>query len=171
VTRVSLLPLVAVVVVAALAAAPASWALDCRNIPLSEKLQDADQAFVGKVVSERPLGGNPARWSYRFTVEQKLKGEFGAAVDIRAARLVDASDVPIMKHRADSIGVLVMLDGAIPTTDSCDLSSPAALISAFDEPRGNGIRVVVGILLLLLVLGYSSVRLKRKQRSSDAPSV
>jgi hypothetical protein len=118
-----------------------------------------DAAFVGRVTAERTvLGGHV----YRFVVDQNVKGPVGREVEVRSARpLVDATDAPIVHDEA--LGVLANLDGAELTTESCLLSDPGTLLATSDEPRGNGIKVVVGLVILALVLAYSVRRLRRRR--------
>ena len=91
---------------------------------------------------------------YRFVVDQRVKGPVGREVEVRSlARLVDARDRPIVHDEA--LGVLADLDGAELTTESCLLTDPGALLSVSDEPRGNAIKIVIGLVILALVLAYS----------------
>ena len=48
-------------------------------------------------------------------------------------------------------------------TESCLLTDPGALLSASDEPRGNAIKIVIGLVILALVLAYSVRRLRGRQ--------
>lgn len=156
----------AVVAGALLAAALAGGAaaLDCRSIPLPDRLDAADGAFVGRVQSSRPADGGGR--VYRFVVDQRVKGEIGREVEVRAPRLVDAADDPVPLDVA--VGVLARQDGAAWTTDSCSLTDPGALLSASDEVRGNWIKVLIGIGILALVLGFSIRRLRRRQAAARA---
>ena len=154
-----LLPVVALVL-AALALAPTALALDCPNVPLDERLDDADVAFVGRVTAERAAANGG--YVYRFVVDQNVKGPIGKEVDIRSAvRLVDATDKPIVHDEA--LGVLATLAGAELTTEPCSLTDPGTLLATSDEPRGNAIKVVIGLLILALVLAYSIRRMRHRQ--------
>jgi hypothetical protein len=149
----------AAVVLAALVLAPSALALDCPNVPLDERLDAADAAFVGRVTGERVT---PTGTVYRFVVDQNVKGPVGREVEVRsAARLVDAADKPILHDEA--LGVLANLSGAELVTESCLLTDPGALLSVSDEPRGNGIKVVIGLLILAAVLAYSIRRLRHRR--------
>jgi hypothetical protein len=151
---------------AALVAPPSAVALDCPNIPLDERLATADAAFVGRVTDERPLAEAPGR-IYRFVVDQRVKGPIGREVEVRAdGRLVDAADKPILHDEA--LGVMADLTGAQLTTASCLLTDPGALLSVSDEARGTWIKIVIGLLILTLVLGYSARRLRRRAGPSSA---
>jgi len=143
---------------AALVLAPGALALSCPNVPLDERLSEVDAAFVGRVTAERTVADG---YLYRFVVDQNVKGPIGREVEVRSAkRLVDATDEPIVHDEA--LGVLATLDGAELTTESCLLSDPGTLLATSDEPRGNGIRLVIGLVILALVLAYSIRRLRRR---------
>jgi hypothetical protein len=163
-------PLAARLVVAcvgALVLVPSAFALDCPNVPLDERLSEADVAFVGRVTAERPsqTGGRV----YEFVVDQNVKGPVGREVDVNAARrLVDATDKPIVHDEA--LGVLANIQGARFVTESCLLSDPGTLLSISDEPRGNAIRLAIGLLILAAVLAYSLRRLRRRGRDGVARS-
>jgi hypothetical protein len=153
--------------VAALVLAPSALALDCPNVPLDERLSEADVAFVGRVTAERPsqTGGRV----YEFVVDQNVKGPVGREIDVDSTtRLVDAADKPLVHDEA--LGVLANLDGARVVTEPCLLTDPGALLSASDEPKGNAIRLVIGILILAAVLAYSIRRLRHRRRDLTARS-
>ena len=151
----------ALVALAALTLAPGALALDCPNIPLDERLQAAEVAFVGRVMEERPAANGPGV-VYRFVVDQRVKGSIGREVEVHApVRLVDAADEPLVHDEA--LGVMAALDGARIVTESCLLTDPGALLSVSDEPRGNGIKVVIGLLILAAVLAYSIRRLRHRR--------
>ena len=151
----------ALLAVAALAAAPGAFALDCPNVPLEERLTAADVAFVGRVTDER-AGADGTGIVYRFVVDQRVKGSVGREVEVHAAtRLVDAADEPLVHDEA--LGVLAQLDGARIVTESCLLTDPGALLSTSDEPRGDAIKIVIGLVILALVLAFSIRRLRRRE--------
>ena len=149
----------AALLLASLVLAPPALALDCPNIPLDERLDAADAAFVGRVTAQRDTATGVR---YRFVVDQNVKGPVGREIEVRAAtRLVDASDRPILHDEA--LGVLANLSGAELVTESCLLPDPGALLSVSDEPRGNGIKIVIGLVILAGVLAYSVRRLRHRQ--------
>jgi hypothetical protein len=150
----------AVVAVAALTTAPGAFALACPNIPLEERLETADVAFVGRVTDERSGAGGGV--VYRFVVDQRVKGSVGREIELHAPRrLVDAADEPLVHDEA--LGVLGLLDGATIETESCLLTDPGALLSTSDEPKGDAIKIVIGLVILALVLAYSVRRLRRRE--------
>lgn len=131
----------------------------CPATPLDERIAQADAAFVGRLRSERPEPGGST--AYRFLVDQRVKGPLGREVEVRAAALTDAAGEPVPRDVA--VGVLARRDGATWVTDSCSLVEPGALLSAADEPKGNWIKVLIGLVILALVLAYSVRRLRRRQ--------
>ena len=133
----------------------------CPNVPLSERLVAADVAFVGRLVTTRP--GERSRL-YRFVVDQNVKGTTGREVDVRGSALTDSRGTPLVRDVA--VGVLARLEGGAIVTDSCGLTDAGALLSVSDEVRGNGIKVVIGVLILLAVLALALVRLRRGARPS-----
>jgi hypothetical protein len=149
-------------VVAALAFAGDSSALTCPDTTLRVRLDAADGAFVGRVQEVRTDGDERV---YRFVVDQKVKGDIGREVDVLASRLVDAADEPIPLDVA--VGVFARERAGVWTTESCSLTDPGALLSIADEPRGNWIKVLIGIGILALVLGFSIWRLRKRQRAES----
>jgi len=119
-------------------------------------------------MDERSSTVGPGR-VYEFLVDQNVKGPVGREIDVHAAvPLVDANDKPLVHDEA--LGVLANLDGARVVTESCLLSDPGTLLSISDEPRGNAIRLVIGILILAAVLAYSLWRLRKRGRPTVARS-
>jgi hypothetical protein len=147
---------------AMLAGAPPAFALDCPNVPLDERLAAAEVGFVGRVTDERAAASGTGA-VYRFVVDQRVKGPVGREVEVSSAtRLVDAADEPLVHDEA--LGVLGSLEGARIVTESCLLTDPGALLSVSDEPRGDAIKIVIGLVILAAVLAYSIRRLRRRQR-------
>ena len=148
---------------AVLAGAPPAFALDCPNVPLEERLDVVDVAFVGRITDERPA--TPVGVTYRFLVDQRVKGPVGREIEVSAGeRLVDAADEPLVHDEA--IGVMASVDGARIVTTSCLVTDPGALLSTSDEPRGNAIKIAIGLVILALVLAYSIRRLRRRELPS-----
>jgi hypothetical protein len=136
---------------------------DCPNIPVDERLEGADVAFVGRLLSERP-GARPGQRFYRFRVEQRVKGPLGAEVEVRSSRLVDVEETPV-PIGAD-VGVLASVEQGAFVTSSCGLSDPAALLAGADEPRGEWIKLAIGVGIALAVVAYSVMRLRRRRSSA-----
>ena len=133
----------------------------CKLAPLEDQYADADAAFVGRLLSERP-DGDGGRRLYRFAVDRVLKGPLGREVDVSAPLLTDRDGTPLA-HDAP-VGVLASLAGASFTTTSCGLIEPGSLVSASEPQRGQPIRLVIGLVFAALVVGFALVRLRRRQR-------
>jgi hypothetical protein len=155
-------PLIAALAALALLILPATArALTCPNIPLPDRLAQADAAFVGRLTAARPEPGKGTL--YRFDVRQRVKGPVGGLVEIRAVSpLTDSRDQPLVTDTV--VGVLAGLDGAALTTSSCLLTDPAALLEVADEPRGGAIKVVIGLAILGSVIAWAVVRRRRGTR-------
>ena len=67
---------------------PSAAALDCRNTPLAERLDLADQAFVGRVTGERAVPRTPRLRYYRFAVEQVIKTKHPEFKEVRVKRVL-----------------------------------------------------------------------------------
>lgn len=140
-------------------------ALDCPFVPLERRLEGADAAFVGELVAQRSLADGEVLT--RFDVRQQIRGTGGSEVEVRSERpLTDAEDRPLAAGTV--VGVLAELDGAALTTSSCLLTDPAALLAVSDEPRGGLIKIALGIVFTLLVVGWAIVR-RRKGTRPELP--
>lgn len=139
------------------ASAPAA-APQCPNLPLPDRYDAADLAFVGRLVSTHAAGGEQY---WRFVVQQAVRGPLGGEVDVRAATLTDREGTPL--RPGVTVGVLATLDGAVVAADSCGLVDPAALLAVADEPQGNLIKLAIGFVVLGAVVGYSLWRVRRRR--------
>jgi hypothetical protein len=155
-----LIPTAVALVLTALAFAGDARALSCPEIPPDQRIAGADIAFVGRVVSERPAGGEER--VYRFDVDQVVKGPLGAEVEIHAVRLTDLDDRPIAVDAP--VGVLASTgESGNLVTSSCSLVEPGSLLAATDEPRGMWIKIAIGLVILAAVLAYSWRRLQGRR--------
>lgn len=135
------------------------WALECPQATIRARIDEADAAFVGTLVAERPAEGEER--FYRFEVGQAVKGPVGAEIEVRAPVLVDANDRPV--GPGVDAGVFARLDGATFTTDSCGLTDPSALLAEADEPRGGWIKLLIGAVILAAAVMYALARLRRRR--------
>jgi hypothetical protein len=135
---------------------------------VKEKLDGADVAFVGHVVSVQPVPGNTGieRFDYGFVVDHVVKGTLGDRATLRAAKLVDIDNQTVTAGADVAIGVLAGTASGRLVTSSCGLVDPGSLMGAADEPKGGPIKLVIGIGILGLVLAYSFRRLKRRREAT-----
>ena len=47
-------------------------------------------------------------------------------------------------------------------TTRCGITDPGAVLAEVDKPRGNAVKLLLGVLILGAVLGYSIRRVKRR---------
>lgn len=150
-----------------LGAASEAAACVCEAAPLRERLDASDAAVAGRVVGERAgeVNGAPVRL-LTFEVEQRVKGGVGGTIEIRTPSRTDC-DVSV--PRDEPIGFLLTEapDGAWLATQ-CSVVSAAALVVEGGEPRGTGIRVVVGLVIGGVVLLWA-VHRRRKGARPDLP--
>jgi hypothetical protein len=156
----------AVALAAAAGPARAAEPPSCTLTPLEEQYADADAAFVGRVVAER--AGSGGRRTYRFTVDRVLKGPIGKEVDVSAPSLTDRDGTPLA--HGVTVGVLAQLEGANVTTTSCGLIEAGSLVTASEPERGQGIKIVIGIVIAALALGFALLRLRRRRGAGEPPA-
>jgi hypothetical protein len=117
--------------------------------------------FVGRSTGYTAVPGEgvPQRL-YRFTVDQKVKGDIGEEVVVRIpVRQVNGGQrIP----EDVAAGILMNRAGGTWFTTRCGITDPGAVLATVDEPKGNAIKLAIGILILASVLGYSVWRLRRK---------
>ncbi len=152
-------------VVAALAAlvlTEGALACVCSELPLEDRLDEADVAFVGRFESEREgdVGGQRVAL-VTVDVEQRVKGGVEGSVTIRAP---SGSDCDLVLPRARSVGLLLTRapDGAW-LGSACSVVDPGELVAAGGEPRGQLIKVGIGLVVLALVLAWA---LRRRARGA-----
>ena len=86
------LPVVAAAALAGLVLADAALACVCAQMPMSERLDDSDVAFVGRVESEREgsVRGEPVRL-LTIAVEQRVKGDVDGTLVVRSPARSDST--------------------------------------------------------------------------------
>jgi hypothetical protein len=127
---------------------------------LSERLDAADAAIVGRVVHE--LEGDRSR-SLTVEVVQRVKGDVPSRIGVRTP-VRTSCDLP--QSFDDTVGLLLTKgkDGGLWEANLCSLVSPGELVAEGGEPRGGAIKVGIGIVILGLVLLWALRRLKRGAR-------
>jgi hypothetical protein len=145
------------VVVAALALAGDAAACTCAaGVPVEQRLEAADAAFVGRLVSVRGT-------AYEFEVDQQVKGDLGRQVIVRSAR--DTAQCGLRRSSPDeAVGVLLTRAGGGWASSLCAQTTAGELLTAESPERGQALKLAIGVVVLLVVLAYALVRLRRRQR-------
>jgi hypothetical protein len=130
---------------------------------MSERLDDADAAVVGRVVGERAgeVRGAPQTF-LTVEVDQRVKGDVERTLEVRTP---SGTDCDVQVPRDEAVGLLLTQapDGAWLAT-LCSVVSPGELVVEGGEPRGGTIKVAIGIVILGLVLLWALRRLRRGSR-------
>ncbi len=139
----------------------------CADTPLSERLNESDAAVVGRVVEERPgdVRGAPVVL-LTVDVDQHVKGDVGKVIEVRTPSGTDC-DVEVPMNEAIGLLLTKSPDG-VWLASACSVVEPGPLVVEGGEPRGGGIKVVLGVVILALVLGWALLRL-RKGKRPDLP--
>ena len=122
--------------------------------------------FVGRATGSTavPGSGVPQRL-YRFDVDQEVKGDLGRTVSVRIpVKPVNGGQLIPVDVAA---GILMGRANGEWFTTRCGITDPGAVLAVVDEPRGNAVKLVIGILILGAVLGYSIRRVRRRDPSSN----
>ena len=153
---------------AALALTGTAQAFTCPQTPLEERIADAEGVFVGRSTGFTPVAGQgvPQRL-YRFTIDQKVKGDLGDTVVVRIPVQPANGGQRIPEDVA--AGILMNRAGGTWFATRCGITDPGAVLAEVDEPRGNAVKVGIGLVLLGAVLLYSRRRLRRRNASTTAP--
>jgi hypothetical protein len=149
--------------VAALVLAGPAGACVCADTPLAQRLDESDAAVVGRVVDQRPgdVRGAPVVL-LTVDVDQHVKGDVDKVIEVRTPSGTDCDvDVPMN----EAIGLLLTRspDG-VWLASACSVVDPGPLVVEGGEPRGGGIKVVLGVVILAIVLGWALLRLRKGKR-------
>ncbi len=145
-------------------AGPAS-ACVCADTPLSQRLDEADAAIVGRVVAERSgeVQGAPVRL-LTVEVDQRVKGDVDRTIVVRSP---SGSDCDVEVPLDEAIGLLLTTSPeGTWLASACSVVDPGPLVAEGGEPRGGVIKVAIGIVILALVLGWALLRLRKGKRPS-----
>jgi hypothetical protein len=152
---------VALVAVVALAFTGAAHAYTCPQTPLGERIAEAEAVFVGRSTGFTAVAGEgvPQR-RYRFEVDQEVKGDLGRTVSVRipVKRANGGQTVPVDR----AAGILMNRANGEWFTTRCGITDPGAVLAEVDQPRGNAVKLLIGILMLGAVLAYSIRRVRRR---------
>jgi hypothetical protein len=138
----------------ALAVAGDAQACSCAAAPLEERLDDADAAIVGTVVSEevRDLRGLPQR-HLTIQVDQRVKGDVERTIVVRTP-LQTSCDISVAVGAPIGLLLTRAPEGAW-LANLCSVVSAGELVAAGGEPRGGAIKVVLGVIILAIVLSWA----------------
>jgi len=117
--------------------------------------------FVGRSTGFTPVAGDGiSQRLYRFRVDQEVKGNLGRTVTVRipVKAANGGQNVPLDV----AAGILMSRVGNEWYTTRCGITDPGAVLAEVDQPRGNAVRLLIGILILAAVLTYSIRRVKRR---------
>lgn len=168
-TRIALL---ALLLGAGLALPGRAAAYTCPQTSLQERIDQAEIVFVGRSTGFRtvPGGGVPQR-VYTFVVDQQVKGDLGRSVQVRIPERAANGGQSIPEDVA--AGILASRVGDGYFTTRCGITDPGAVLAEVDQPKGNAIKLVIGMVILAAVLTFSVRRVRRRQdaarRGSLAP--
>ena len=105
--------------------------------------------------------------TYVYDNDRTIKGELGERVLVTSGR----SEAQCGLRRSpddEEVGVLLTRAGSGWASSLCAQTTAPDLLSVDDEPPGQAIRLAIGIVILVAVLGYSIVRLRRRRAEPEA---
>ena len=117
--------------------------------------------FVGRSTGFEPVAGaGIAQRAYLFEVDQEVKGDVGRSVRVRIPlkRANGGQAIPLDV----AAGILMNRANGEWFTTRCGITDPGAVLAEVDEPKGNAVRLLIGIAILVSVLTYSIRRVKRR---------
>ena len=117
--------------------------------------------FVGRSTGFTAVAGDgiPQRL-YRFEVDQEVKGDLGRTISVRIPVRPANGGQPVPVDVA--AGILMNRANGEWFTTRCGITDPGAVLAEVDRPRGNAVKLVIGILILGGVLAYSTRRVRRR---------
>jgi hypothetical protein len=125
--------------------------------------------FVGHSTGYTPVGeaGVPQRL-YRFNVDQKVKGTIGQVVFVRVP--VKAANGGQVIPEQVAAGILANRSGGTLFATRCDITDPGAVLAEVDKPKGNAVKLLIGVIFLGGVFAYSFWVLRRRNRATQPRS-
>ena len=101
--------------------------------------------------------------AYEFEVDQEVKGDLGEQVVVRSGR--DSAQCGLRRSKPDeAVGVLLTHADGGWASSLCAQTTAGELLTAESPERGQRIKLAIGVVVLLAVLAYALVRLRRRQR-------
>ena len=93
-----------------------------------------------------------------------MKGDLGRTVSVRIPVRPANGGQSIPADVA--AGILMSRANGEWFTTRCGITDPGAVLAEVDQPRGNAVKLLIGILILGGVLAYSIRRVKRRDPSA-----
>ena len=155
-----------ILVLAALAFSGTAQAYTCPSTPIETRIGDAGAVFVGRSTGFVPVAGAgvPQRL-YHFDIDQEVKGDLGATVDVRVPVKPENGGQVIPEDTA--AGILMNRANGGWFTTRCGITDPGVVLAGVDKPKGNAIRLLIGVVILGAVLAYSIRRVRRRDPLSN----
>ena len=133
----------------------------CVKQPLDERLDAADAAVVARLVEVRETLSFPPQRTLEFEVDQRVKGDIEERFEIKSSAQTDC-DLDV--EEGVPVGLLLTRGpGDEWQGTACSIVGAGELVAEGGEPRGGGIKIVIGLLILALVLSWA---LRRKVRGT-----
>jgi hypothetical protein len=160
----------AVASLVALVPAAEAMACTCIAAPATQRLDSADAAFIGRLVTTRatpepgPIKNAGREIVYVFTVDHVVKGDLGRRVEVLSPASGAACGFEVRSDEA--AGILLRRDRGSWTGGLCGQIAVGELLAAaeeVDEPLVNWGGVVVGAAVILLGALLLARRLRRRQ--------
>lgn len=96
-----------------------------------------------------------------------MKGDIGATVLVRVP-VQPANGGQVIPEQV-AAGILANRAGTSYFTTRCGITDPGAVLAEVDKPKGNAVKLLLGMLFLGGVFAYSFRVLRRKQRATPTP--
>jgi hypothetical protein len=103
---------------------------------------------------------------YRFNVDQKVKGPTGQVVVVRVP-VKPANGGQVIPEQV-AAGILASRSGGTLFATRCDITDPGVVLAEVDKPKGNAVKLLIGLVFLGGVFAYSFWVLKRRNRATQA---
>jgi hypothetical protein len=124
--------------------------------PISERIDAADAAFVGRLLEVRGT-------SFVYDNDRTIKGELRERVVVTSPG--SAAQCGLTRPPKDElVGLLLTRAGSGWSSSLCAQTTAGELLSVDDDLPGQRIRLAVGVVILFAVLGYSLLRLRRRRQ-------
>ncbi len=117
--------------------------------------------FVGRSTGFTAYAGEgvPQRL-YRFRIDQSVKGDLGPTVTVRIP--VRPANGGQLIPRDVAAGILMNKVNGTWFTTRCGITDPGAVLAGVDKPKGNALKLLIGVVILGIVLAYSIRRVRRR---------